>query len=131
MGKPGWTAVSIREERLKALEKIYQKDPKRPHTQKFGAWFDNFVYELTAYEEELEAYGPFMSVENISGNTIIIEDNIVQDYVFVKVNSKEKRLQCERDESSSCAHIGFCFAVPSIYRILVKNGFKVKKQWSS
>lgn len=97
MPKPGWVSITLREERYKGLHRIYEKDSKRPHTQKFGAWFDNFVYELTTYEEELARFGPFLSVDNITDNHILLTDNLLNKHVFIGVNSKEKRLECEHE----------------------------------
>lgn len=65
MPKPGWASITLRTERLQALQLMYQRDPKRPRLQKFGAWLDNFTFELTSYEEELERYGPFLTVDSI------------------------------------------------------------------
>jgi hypothetical protein len=124
MPKPGWVSITVRQERHEALERIYKRDTKRPANQRFGAWFDNYVLELTAYEDALEKYGPFISLESIADNHILLTDNRTGKHIFVVVNSREKRLECEQDNSSECIHVGFCFAIPSVYRILIKNGFR-------
>jgi len=103
---------------------MYERDRRRPGNQRFGQWFDNYLLELTAYEQELERYGPFISVESIMDNHVLLTDYRINKHVFVNVNSREKRLECEQDGSSDCVHVGFCFAIPSVYRVLVKNGFR-------
>jgi hypothetical protein len=131
MPKPGWKTLTIRTERRDDLLKIWEKDHKRPRNQTFGSWFDNYLIEQINYEQELERYGPFISVDNIMDNHILLTDNQINKHVFVNVNSKEKRLECEQDASSECIHVGFCFGIPSVYSILVKNGFRKPKPSTS
>lgn len=95
-----------------------------PATQEFDEWLDNMLYELARYEKELNMQGPFISVDCITDSHVVLTDYSADKHVFVNINSKEKRLECEKDSSSKCIHVGYCLAIPSVFRILIKNGFK-------
>lgn len=124
MPKPGWTTITVSDERFRGIKSIFENDKRRPQNQRFGSWFDNLLHEMIAYEEDLQKYGSFISIETISENHIILSDHITKKHIFVNLNSQAKRLECEQDNASDCIHVGFCLAIPSIYRILVKRGFK-------
>ena len=127
MPKPGWTTVSLRKERIEALIQMYHRDNKRPRTQKFGAWLDNYLYELTTYEELTAKYGHFIALENITDNHILLLDNIAEKHYFVKMNPKIIGLVCEQDESTQCVHVGFCLAIPQVYRALINAGYRTQE----
>jgi serine/threonine-protein kinase RIO1 len=127
MPKSGWTTITLRTERLQALEKMYERDKKRPKNQKFGAWFDNFVEELTESDSLVERYGKFIEVESITESHILLLDNIAEKHYFVKILPTLAGLMCEQDESGRCVHVGYCLAIPKVYKALIMAGYRTQE----
>ncbi len=45
----------------------------------------------------------------------------------MEIEVHEKSLYSREDEESVCVHVGFCFAIPEVYKILNERGFKPPK----
>jgi hypothetical protein len=122
----GWTAISIREEIKSRLEEIYKRDRKRPQNQKFSAWFDNMLEGLVDYDEKLERYGALLETESLSDHSIILMDKMIGKHVFIVVDPlrKDKPLYCEKDLSTDCIHVGYCMALPELYKLLIDHGLR-------
>ncbi|HEY7081327.1 MAG TPA: hypothetical protein VH500_16640 [Nitrososphaeraceae archaeon] len=124
MSKAGLTTVNLRNDRLRELEELYRNDKKRPATQEFDEWLDNMLYEFVGYERQFNLHGPFISIDSITDSHVVLSEYAANKHVLVNINSKEKRLECEKDSSSDCIHVGYCLATPSVFKILIKKGFK-------
>ena len=125
--KKGWRTVTVREERLSELDVLYKRDRKRPKNQEFGGWFDNLLLQYVEFQKELEEYGPFLEYIGTTENTVHLYDHRIRKSVDVYINGKKKQLECESDETDCCAHVGFCFAIPEVYKVLIEHGFKQPK----
>lgn len=124
MPKKGWKTFSIRNERLEKLTQIYEEDKKRPSNQEFGGWFDEFLAQYCEYVDSLKTYGPFLEFWNAEGNTINLYDHKLKEPVPVYLDGPDKCLKCSKCKTQNCIHIGFCFAIPEVYKVLIKHGFK-------
>lgn len=67
-------------------------------------------------------YGPFLDLTALEGDTVILRDH-KQDRL-VEVFVKEGDLHCRLDESSECYHVGYCYALPDVYKVLVEKSVK-------
>ena|ERR1044071_7350969 len=124
MPKKGWKTFSIRHERLEQLTQLYETDKKRPSNQEFGGWIDELLKQFYEYQVELKEYGPFIEFWNAEGNMINIFDHKLQEPVSIFLDGPDKCLKCSKCKRQDCLHIGFCFAVPEVYKVLIKHGFK-------
>ena len=126
--KKGWSTVQIREDVKNNLLNLYNNDKKRPSNQKFTAYLDLILKNTIAFNKQITEYGPFLEFTSAIDNHIAVKDNTMNRLVTIYINSKKKELQCDFCEKIDCLHIGFCFAVPEIYKVLIENGFRPKKK---
>ena len=97
MPKKGWRTVTVREERLSALDSLYKDDSKRPRNQEFGGWFDNLLLQYVEFHEQLKEHGPFLEYNGTSVNTVHLYDHRIKSSVDVYINGKKKKLECMTD----------------------------------
>jgi hypothetical protein len=140
----GWKSLSHRAEIIQRLESIYMEDRKRPKNQRFNAWFDGLLDELVEHNENLKEYGAYLEAEITDDNYVLLMDNLKRKHVFVNICWNGKALNCEEDAATDCIHVGFCLALPKVYKILLGKGFRppvfeekkdkesdISKLWSS
>ncbi len=126
MGK-NWDTVQVRTEIKTKLVQIYEEDKRKPQNQKFNAYFDNLLSRLVEHDEQLKHYGPFIEYKDANENMIYLYDHRIKKSVDVYINGKKKELQCHSDNTHCCVHVGFCFAIPEVYKVLIEHGFKQPK----
>ncbi len=121
----GWVTVNIRQDIRQKLEQKYLQDPKRPRSQRFNAWFDNLLFDLVEHYEMMKKHGTFLAVESIGDTHILLMDNLIGRHIVIQISEKDERpmLFCEEDSSAECLHVGFCLALPEVYKTLVGKGF--------
>ena len=125
--KTGWLTVQIREDVKNNLFDIYNKDKKRPSNQKFTAYVDLILKNTIEFNKQVTKYGPFLEFISAIEDHIVVKDNTMNRLVTIFINSKNKELQCDFCEKTDCLHIGYCYAVPEIYKVLIENGFRPNK----
>ncbi|MGD1834216.1 MAG: hypothetical protein ACPKPY_05010 [Nitrososphaeraceae archaeon] len=126
--KKGWSTVQIREDVKNNLLEVYNNDKKRPSNQKFTAYLDLLLKNTIAFKKQQTEYGPFIELDLAIDDHIVLKDNTMNRLVTIYINAKKKELQCDFCEKTDCLHIGFCFAVPQIYNVLIENGFRPRKK---
>jgi hypothetical protein len=124
----GWITISIREEIRQKLESIYLRDPKKPRNQRFNAWLDNLLFGIVEYDEKLQEYGAFLQVESIGDAHVLLMDNLTGKHVVIQISRKGsgkpgQALYCEQHLSTDCLHVGFCQALPEVFKVLISKGF--------
>lgn len=128
MPKPGWKTVSLREETLKKLQKMYETDLRRPKSQKLTAYIDELLSRIVEREDRLRLFGFFMKFEGAGENHITIFDSMKRKSVNVWIDNKGKVLHCKEDDSTTCMHVGFCYAIDEVIRTLISKGIKPPKE---
>ncbi len=124
--KERYTNVLIRKE---VYGKLREKLEKMTHKMAVSAYIEDLVLENLETSDLMRLYGPFLSYLDHNENTIFISDWKTQRIASVRVQVKEDgsfSLFCDLDQSDSCAHVGFVFALPQFYRILKEKGIKPK-----
>jgi hypothetical protein len=121
----GWIPISVKEGIVQKLEERYHKDRKRPKNQKFTPYVENLLLEIIEYEEALNEYGYIFSLENVTDDHIILMDNFIGKHVFVYFH--DSHLYCEEHEDVQCDHVGFCYALPDVYKTLIARGLRPKR----
>jgi len=52
-------------------------------------------------------------------------------HFFIQISAKDKvALYCQEDNSENCVHVGFCYALPQVYKALIKKGFRPPKYYA-
>ncbi len=124
--KERYTNVLIRKE---VYGKLREKLEKMTHKMAVSAYIEDLVLENLETSDLMRLYGPFLSYLDHNENTIFISDWKTQRIASVRVQVKEDgsfSLFCDLDQSDSCVHVGFVFALPQFYRILKEKGIKPK-----
>jgi hypothetical protein len=124
----GWSPISVTVELYDRLNDIYESDNKRPENQKFSPWINTILQKFADHSQALKQYGPFLEFKDTSENMIHIFDHKLNKSIDVYINGKKKELQCETDKKTDCLHVGFCFAIPEVYKVLIAGGFKEPKK---
>jgi hypothetical protein len=55
-------------------------------------------------------------------------DNLTGKHVVIQISRKGsgkpgQALYCEQHLSTECPHVGFCLALPEVYKVLIRKGF--------
>lgn len=130
MPKPGWKSLTLREQTMKKLETMWQTDLSRSRTQTFTAYVEELLNKLVEREDRLRKFGFFMKYEGAGESHITIFDNIKRKSVTVRIDNKGKALHCLEDNSTTCMHVGFCYAIDQVLKTLIDKGFRVPKESS-
>ena len=107
------------------LQELLEQDMRHKAKAKSES-YDSFVNEFIWYHIEeqdvLRRYGPFLTWMGVYDNIFSVYDNKLRKTVEIQVVDKE--LHCREDDTTNCVHIGFCYAVPEVYKKLMEIGFK-------
>lgn len=111
---------------VEKLEKLYEKDAKRPKNQKFSNWVDELLSNYADYHNKLEEYGPFIDYVGPGDSYINLYDHNLGRSVTITIDSrgKERKLHCDVDDDNDCVHVGFCFGHKEIYPLLIDKGIR-------
>ena len=132
MPRQGWKTISIREEVLRKAEEKYREDKESKSVPfiAFTDWFNNLIWSVLESEEYLYRYSPGLSYIGAEGNTVYIKDHFEDRIVEVEIHDQgigKRFLYCRHCERDDCLHVGFCFAIREVNKILVEKGFKKPK----
>jgi len=128
MPRAGYVNLSIKPEIYKQLYTIYEK--KRKGSITFTSWLLDIVYEHLEEDELLFRYTPGLELIGVEYDTAFIKDTFIDRIVEVVIRDKgvgKRFLYCRHCERDDCLHVGFCFAVREINKVLVERGFKQPK----
>lgn len=126
MTKPGWKTVLLREEVVSRLERLKdQKQAGKPRKIALGAFIEDLIWPVIEGDELLRKYGPFLEEVAVEENKIFIKDNRIGE--LVELTFRDNVLFCNRDHSDNCVHIGFAWALPKVYKVMVAHGQRPKK----
>ncbi len=110
-------------------DKLKGKLESENSTMSASVYVERLIFENLETSELMMRYGPFLSYVSNNENTIFINDWKERRIAGVSIVTKEDgsfSLFCDLDQSDSCAHVGFVFALPQFYIILKEKGIKPK-----
>ena len=90
----------------------------------FTPWLSQYILEKVEEDELLSRYAPALQFIGVYNNIIDIADHFIDRIVEVQVVPEGKFLYCRHCERDDCLHVGFCFAIREVNKILVEKGFK-------
>lgn len=61
----------------------------------------------------------------VEANKIFIRDNRIGD--LVELTFQDNVLFCDHDHTDNCVYIGFAWALPKVYKLMVARGLGQKK----
>jgi len=129
MPRKGFRVIGLKEFIVNALEERYKQECKT-EVIPFATWLGNYLLEKLEEDELLNRYAPGLEFIDVSGDTVFIKDSfedriievIVRDYGIGK-----RFLYCRYCERDDCLHVGFCFAIREVNKMLIERGFKRPK----
>src|SRR5487761_2541530 len=117
MPKEGFSVVTITQQAHdKAKQRYNQKVKSEKLTKSFSKYVNDIIIEKVEADENLSLTAPFMEKIGLEGNSIMIKDNKIQRIVEVQVHGKD--LICMLDERKDCAHVGYAYSIPDVYRVM-------------
>jgi hypothetical protein len=68
-------------------------------------------------DENLSLMAPFMQKVGLQDNSIMIKDNKAGRIAEIQIRGKE--ILCLYCNKKDCVHVGFSYAIPEVYRIMI------------
>ncbi len=128
MPRVGYTTITVRQEVYDKILKAYKERVKSSIS--FSAWLSDYILEHLEEDELLSRYAPGLELIGVEYDTAFIKDWFIDRIVEVVIRDQsvgKRFLYCRHCERDDCLHIGFCFAVREINKVLVERGFKQPK----
>lgn len=126
MVKEGWTQIIVKDDlaaRLRArLEEEHRLARRKPE---LSTYVQDLLWDVLERDEILRRYGPFMEYREAYDSRIRLQDN--RSHELVEVQARDGKLVCLKDHREDCVHVGFCFAIPEVYKVLAEHGLKAPK----
>jgi hypothetical protein len=121
----GYKNIAIKEFVFNKLWELYQKQ-ENPKVVAFTTWLTEYLLENLEEDDYLQRYSPGLSFISAQENVVYIKDYFIDRIVEVEVHAQESKrfLYCRYCNKDDCLHIGFCFAIREVNKILVDKGFK-------
>ena len=128
MPKPGFKTITISEAVYDKFNHAYQKN-KDELTMKgvnsFAGYVTYLLEDAMKKDKFFARYAPKLEKISVDADRIILKDNIKNRIAEVAIQNNE--LYCLLCEEKDCVHIGYVFALPDIYEILISKGIKQTK----
>jgi predicted CopG family antitoxin len=128
MPRVGYTTITVRQEVYDKILKAYKERVKSSIS--FSAWLSDYILEHLEEDELLSRYAPGLELIGVEYDTAFIKDWFIDRIVEVVIRDQgvgKRFLYCRYCERDDCLHVGFCFAVREINKVLVERGFKQPK----
>jgi predicted CopG family antitoxin len=128
MPRVGYTTITVRQEVYDKILKAYKERVKSSIS--FSAWLSDYILEHLEEDELLSHYAPGLELIGVEYDTAFIKDWFIDRIVEVVISDQgigKRFLYCRYCERDDCLHVGFCFAVREINKVLVERGFKRPK----
>ena len=131
MPRGEWSTISVRNVLIEKAHKVFEKKKKEPSLT-FTNWLNKLLWEALEEQEELARYAPALEYIGISesDNTIIIKDHFEDRIVEVEPHNEgigKRFLYCRYCNRDDCLHVGFCFAIREINKMLIEKGYRKPK----
>jgi len=124
----GWTTLTISVDLYNKLKEKY-KEENKPFIA-FTPWVSQYLLEKLEEDELLSCYAPGLEFIGTDGDTVFIKDWFIDRVVEVIIRDLgigKRFLYCRYCERDDCLHVGFCFAIREVNKMLIERGFKQPK----
>ena len=122
MPKDGFSVITITEQVHDKAKQRYAQKVKSGQVDKnksFSRYINDLIMEVIEADESFALQAPFMQKIGLQDNSIMIKDNKIGGIVEVQVHGKD--LICMHDERKDCAHVGYAYAIPEVYRLMAER----------
>ncbi len=126
MPKSGFKSITVSEYVYKKFFDVYEKSKKDLEMKgitSFSGYLTSMMEELMQKYEVFAKYAPMMERVAVDDNRVVVKDN--KKNRIAEVQIKEGELYCMLDEKNDCAHVGFVYSLPEVYKTLYEHGVKM------
>ena|SRR5579875_1181314 len=118
MPKEGFSVVTITEAAQEKAHSFYLRQIKSGQidNKSFSRYVNDLIMDRIEADEALSRVAPFMQKIGLQDNSIMLRDNKLGRMVEVQIRGKE--LICFLCQKNDCAHVGFSYAIPEVYRVM-------------
>ncbi|MDG6918973.1 MAG: hypothetical protein JRN62_06005 [Nitrososphaerota archaeon] len=111
----------MRQEIVSRLERLKdEKQAGKPRKIALGAFIEDLIWPVLEGDEVLRRYGPFLEEFGVEQDRIYIKDNRVGR--IAELTLRDDVWSCNLDNTDNCVHIGFAWAIPKVYRVMMARG---------
>lgn len=125
MPKAGFKSITIAESVYDRFQETYQKN-KSSLTLKgvnsFAGYITYMLEENMQKDATFARYAPKLEKVSIDEDRIILKDNLKNRIAEVIIQKGEPK--CMLCDDKKCIHVGFCWSIPEVYKILNSKGIK-------
>ena len=116
--KEGFSVITITQLAHDRARQRYDRKVKsgQLENKSFSKFVNDLIIEMVEADENLSLQAPYMQKVGMQDNSIMIKDNKIGRIVEVQVHGKD--LVCMHDEKKDCAHVGYAYAIPEVYRVI-------------
>jgi len=119
MPKAGFKTITVTDLVYDTFEKIYL-DNREEYAMKginsFAAYITDKIETIMKNFNITEKYPPRFKVIAIEKTRIVLKDSKIDR--IIEISIKKGTLTCQYCTSEKCSHIGFCYSLHQIYRII-------------
>ena len=120
MPKEGYSVITIpvqthEKARSRYLQKI--KTGEIQNSKSFSRFVNDIIMDRIEADENLSLMAPFMQKVGLQDNSIMIKDNKAGRIAEIQIRGKE--ILCLYCNKKDCVHVGFSYAIPEVYRIMI------------
>ncbi|MGI0078275.1 MAG: hypothetical protein ACRECH_01480 [Nitrososphaerales archaeon] len=118
MPKEGFSVITITQQVHDRAKTRYNQKIKTGQVQdkSFSRFINDIIMDVIEADANLALRAPFMQKIGLEGNSIMIKDNKIERIVEVQIRGKD--LVCMLDERKDCAHVGYAYSIPDVYRVM-------------
>jgi hypothetical protein len=120
--KEGFSVITITQQVHDRAKTRYNQKVKAGQVEgskSFSRFINDLILENIERDATLSLLAPFMQNVGLQENSIMIKDNKIGRIVEVQIHGKD--LICMHDERKDCAHVGFAYAIPEVYKIMIEH----------
>lgn len=102
-------------------EKLVVDHPADAARPKMSTYIQSLLWTVVENDKILRAYAPYLGlIPETEGDSVYLKDWKLGKVVEIRV--RDNKLWCDEDETFGCAHVGFVWAQPELYRRLIDKG---------
>lgn len=104
--------MTVKEEIYNVLLEYHRKSNTN---LKFNPWVSEYLLLNIEKDDFLKRYAPHIEKMSLQGNILLLKDHKRNQYA--EIEYKDNTVWCRLDESDSCIHVHYAFALPELARL--------------
>ena len=126
MRHPDWDTLDVKKKTKAKLKEIYERKKHQlldRDVNTFNKFVQDLIESIIAQDEYLKIFAPGLEFKGSEGDEVWIYSAKEQRTYTLRIHNDA--LTCDQDQSDSCIHVRFAWAIPELYKVLIEK--RVKK----